>query len=173
MMFRPKFCCNCGEKIERAEWRLWTSRRFCQLCATEHQHIDIIPIAAILLGLVLTIAGSWTLFSGSGSSNNRRSAKVESKGLKAANVYSSNAGEIISKSDESANSANDVHANTSRALPTQQINEQPSRTQKTSEETVYYCGAITKKGTPCTRRVKTKGFCWQHARTGQVAPTRF
>ena len=34
-----------------------------------------------------------------------------------------------------------------------------------SVEPVYYCGAQTKKGTSCTRRVKDAGRCWQH--TGQ------
>ncbi len=33
---------------------------------------------------------------------------------------------------------------------------------KGSPEEVYLCGAPTKKGTACTRRVKIKGFCWQH-----------
>jgi hypothetical protein len=29
---------------------------------------------------------------------------------------------------------------------------------------VYYCGAPTKKGTPCKRRVKQAGMkCWQHS----------
>lgn len=28
---------------------------------------------------------------------------------------------------------------------------------------VYYCGALTKKGTPCKHRVKHQGDrCWQH-----------
>lgn len=27
---------------------------------------------------------------------------------------------------------------------------------------VYYCGATTKKGTPCSRKVKGGGRCWQH-----------
>jgi hypothetical protein len=30
------------------------------------------------------------------------------------------------------------------------------------EETVYVCGARTKKGTPCSRRVHQPGRCWQH-----------
>ena len=34
---------------------------------------------------------------------------------------------------------------------------------ESSTEAVYYCGAMTRKGTPCTRRVKTPGRCWQHA----------
>jgi hypothetical protein len=30
-------------------------------------------------------------------------------------------------------------------------------------EAAYYCGAATKKGTPCSRRVKRPGErCWQH-----------
>ena len=30
------------------------------------------------------------------------------------------------------------------------------------EEVVYICGARTKKGTPCQRRVRGPGRCWQH-----------
>jgi hypothetical protein len=42
--------------------------------------------------------------------------------------------------------------------------KQPQSPKGTATEPVYYCGAMTKKGTPCTRRVKIKGtFCWQHA----------
>jgi hypothetical protein len=28
---------------------------------------------------------------------------------------------------------------------------------------VYYCGALTRKGTPCSRRVRKGERCWQHA----------
>ena len=30
------------------------------------------------------------------------------------------------------------------------------------EEAVYICGARTKKGTPCSRRVQQPARCWQH-----------
>jgi hypothetical protein len=30
------------------------------------------------------------------------------------------------------------------------------------EEKVYTCGARTRKGKPCSRRVKEPGRCWQH-----------
>lgn len=33
----------------------------------------------------------------------------------------------------------------------------------TAEKPVYYCNALTKKGTPCKHRVKKAGDrCWQH-----------
>ncbi|HEX2639001.1 MAG TPA: hypothetical protein VHL50_00440, partial [Pyrinomonadaceae bacterium] len=45
--------------------------------------------------------------------------------------------------------------------------KQPSNTSKPNEKTVnqpvFTCGAMTKKGTACTRRVKIAGErCWQH-----------
>jgi hypothetical protein len=39
--------------------------------------------------------------------------------------------------------------------------------QNEKKEPVYFCGAETKKGTPCSRRVKGGGRCWQHE--GKVA----
>ena len=35
MPYKPKHCCQCGEKIDRIDWKPWTSRRFCELCETE------------------------------------------------------------------------------------------------------------------------------------------
>jgi hypothetical protein len=32
----------------------------------------------------------------------------------------------------------------------------------TTEEVIYTCGARTKKGTPCLRRVHAPERCWQH-----------
>ena len=33
--YRPNFCSECGEKIVRLRWRLWTSRRFCDKCSAQ------------------------------------------------------------------------------------------------------------------------------------------
>jgi hypothetical protein len=41
-----------------------------------------------------------------------------------------------------------------------------------STEPVYYCGAMTKKGTACTRRVKSPGRCWQHLGQPAAGSTR-
>ncbi|MFL6332019.1 MAG: hypothetical protein ACJ754_01595 [Pyrinomonadaceae bacterium] len=42
--------------------------------------------------------------------------------------------------------------------PDRTANERPTD----PEEVVYICGARTKKGTPCQRRVRGPGRCWQH-----------
>jgi hypothetical protein len=169
MLYRPVFCCNCGEKIVRNEWRLWTSRRFCALCATEHQGIDLLPRALVAIALLLSVAAF-------ASYVRRPEIKVENSfkaenakpNLRSAALYAANS----PGSPESNNS--DVSNTTSNLTVDPQINEQPQPQKRTSDEPVFYCGAITKKGTPCTRRVKTKGtLCWQHAKSGQLAPARF
>jgi hypothetical protein len=38
------------------------------------------------------------------------------------------------------------------------------------EEVVYICGARTKKGTPCQRRVRGPGRCWQHRGKPAILP---
>jgi len=37
-------------------------------------------------------------------------------------------------------------------------------------EVVYVCGARTKKGTPCQRRVRGPGRCWQHRGMPAILP---
>lgn len=45
-------------------------------------------------------------------------------------------------------------------------NERPTE----PEEVVYVCGARTKKGTPCQRRVRGPGRCWQHRGMRAILP---
>jgi hypothetical protein len=169
MLFKPKYCCHCGEKIERAEWRLWTSRRFCPLCETEFKPYDLLPRAVVVAGLVFVLFGLGSYFRGQDTSAPIRLSAVSTRStqkLKPAPARSVSIDNLNSQvaSERVMTGADEVE---------NQINEQPKKEKGTSDETVVYCGAITKKGTPCTRRVKKKGFCWQHARSSQIAPARF
>ena len=168
MLYRPAFCCNCGEKIQRDEWRLWTSRRFCPLCETEHKGIDILPRVVIGLGLIMTVFG----FASYIRKPNKTTTGEE---IVRPTQLRSDLKPAPKQNDGSSNAKIQPNpaAPATGNVALSQLNEQPKQEKTTSDETVYYCGAITKKGTPCTRRVKTKGFCWQHARAGQVAPARF
>jgi hypothetical protein len=169
MLYRPAFCCNCGEKVVRDEWRLWTSRRFCALCATEHQGIDLLPKVVVAAGLLAVVFGVATSLRSPQTSAFESPTLVQKPkpNLKPPTL---NPQSIDSTRSTEADPA--LISNSSVKNDTQQ-SEQPQREKRTSDESVFYCGAITKKGTPCTRRVKTKGFCWQHAKSGQMAPARF
>lgn len=161
MLYRPNFCSNCGEKIERANWPLLASRRFCDLCQTEHQAVDWLPRIAVVVGLIFGSAGLIAFY--------RPAQRPE-------NIDFKQAGEIITRS-RAAPAANQNNA-TPPSIPQSQTGSalaetertpmsppgtQKSATKTSDAEAVYYCGAETKKGTPCTRRVKRAGErCWQH-----------
>jgi hypothetical protein len=172
MLYRPHFCCHCGEKIIRAKWTPLTSRRFCEFCAVEQKQHDLIPRAAAILLLLFGAAG-FASYLGAGHSseskprqlkvaqlNSERSEKRQEAGpINAGNVDRSTAAGINSR----ALSENSSPANT----------EQRGTRPNSSTEAVYYCGATTKKGTPCTRRVKAPGRCWQHpGQPGSSSPIK-
>src|SRR5215210_5714546 len=60
MLYKPKYCCHCGEEIERIEWFPWTSRRFCETCATENKIYDWLPAGFVVFGILLSIFGLGT-----------------------------------------------------------------------------------------------------------------
>lgn len=158
MLYRPKYCCNCGEKISRAEWRLLTSRRFCELCETEYKGEDYVPRAIVAIGLVLSIFGFRGMIGQpeapaavSATSAPKTTLKSESAPVRQQTAPPQNATQAATALPESS------------LLKAKTI-EQPVSNAKTSEQSTYFCGALTKKGTPCSRRVKTKGTrCWQHS----------
>src|SRR5262245_8445595 len=54
-LYKPNFCAECGEKIERESWHFWTSRRFCENCEPAYRLNRIFPFA--FLGVVILFAG--------------------------------------------------------------------------------------------------------------------
>ena len=153
MLYRPHFCCHCGEKIIRAKWTPLTSRRFCDFCSVEQKQHDLLPRVAGVLMLVLGAAGI-TSYLGSGKQGINSSVvplatreDLQKKPTKQANTST-----ITSPSAAPASSSGSAGTNIKQLAPKAD----------SSTEAVHYCGAITKKGTACTRRVKSAGRCWQH-----------
>ena len=159
MLFRPTFCANCGERIERAEWRLWTSRRFCPVCESEFKGQDLIPRVVVIFGVVAGIFG-FSTYMRSGSAPELRAARQPQRFVEAPQAV--NKVEAPAARTEPAEPVKPA-ANTIQTSPppaTQQTYIKPAVVQA---EQVYYCGAETKKGTPCSRRVKGNTRCYQHA----------
>ena len=65
-----------------------------------------------------------------------------------------------------------------RREPTPLVIQRPAAAQSSSptqpvttiEEKTYICGARTKKGTPCSRRVRGPVRCWQHKGAPAMLP---
>ena len=168
MLFRPNFCANCGEKVERADWGILTSRRFCLVCESEFKGQDLIPIAVVAVGLLIGIFGvGGYLRSGTPTVANlvaKPSARQTNQAT-AVNPPASQPSNI-----EQPQRGTDVQSSMSvpRALVAPPAVQPP--VQKIAEEIGYHCGAETKKGTPCSRRVKGNIRCYQHKGMPAILP---
>lgn len=170
MLQRPNFCCSCGEKIDRIEWHLWTSRRFCELCQTEHQLDDWLPRIIGGLFLLVGLFGVGSSFRSAKISDDlvytpvrlavERAEKARSTPVRPSGAPDTTRNEV----DRSRTPHTPADLDQSRTGPDQ------AATGAAPPEPVFLCGAETKKGTACTRRVKGGGRCWQHAGREAVLP---
>jgi hypothetical protein len=151
-LYKPNFCSDCGEPVSRARWRAWTSRRFCPPCARRFRRgrLFAAAVAACALFGPGFLLGRLT--------NPARPTLVVERGgaglapLPAAAVVPGRAG----------GEPKPAHG----YGPDGTAGERPTD----PEEPVYICGARTKKGTPCQRRVRGPGRCWQHRGKPAVLP---
>jgi len=131
-MYRPKFCAECGEKIIRLRWRIWTNRKFCDSCAPRFIREQSLRFG-VLLGIVLLV------------------------GMTFGRAMRPSPPPLI------------IHRAQSATLTPGQETSNTSSTPTLVEE-VYTCGARTKKGTPCSRRVHGPVRCWQHKGMAAMMP---
>jgi hypothetical protein len=139
-MYTPNFCSECGTKLLRLRWHLWTSRRFCNNCARRLRRVRLKQ--TLLATLALTSAGYV-------AGRVRRPAPPPL---------------IIERRFDSPLSDKEPTGTPAPQRLTETGTKQPEATNASPsvEEVVYLCGARTKKGTPCSRRVHGPVRCWQH-----------
>ena len=131
-MYRPNFCSDCGTKIIRLHWHPWTSRRFCDSCAKRLRRER----------MKLPLVASVMLFG---------------MGVLTGRAIRPAAPPLVIQRSANSPLFNSVSANGSRSSEGANKEQAPAL-----EEATYICGARTKKGTPCSRRVHQPGRCWQH-----------
>jgi len=122
---RPNFCAECGTKILRLRWRLWTNRKFCDQCAAKLRKQRWLEETVVIMSIFLAGFSLATAF------------KTPAPPL------------IIERRETGPESAKST-------------NNPPANSQPTTIEEIYICGARTKKGKPCSRRVHGPVRCWQH-----------
>ena len=183
MFYKPRHCCECGEKIEREKWKWSTSRRFCETCESDFKLQDWLWRGIIGLGVLGMLFGI-----GSSLKNSEKPLNVATTQIaplasnKNQNLQNS---PVSVKSDVLPATQKPTEGNipivekrsgqeTNLDLKARQAKQKSLEKQQNSAlETVYFCGAQTKKGTPCTRRVRGGGRCWQHlGQPAMLAPEK-
>jgi hypothetical protein len=155
MLYRPNFCANCGEKVERADWNLFTSRRFCPVCESEFKGHDLLPRAFVAGALAIGILGVGAYMKSSPVSP----APSALRQTRAAAPQPSVALEPTPSAQVTAKVAAPSQPTDKLTIQTQTHSAVP-RYEAVDE--AYICGAETKKGSPCSRRVKGNVRCYQH-----------
>ena len=162
MFYRPNYCCHCGEKIARAKWTPLTSRRFCDFCEIEQKQHDLFPRVVIVVAVLFGAAGLTSYVGSSGNADvppGKRAAHTREPDRGKTNNPIAN--RLVANTDTSNPAQSALNGEAALKAAPANVKQRDIR-QNSSTEPVYYCGAMTKKGTPCTRRVKTVGRCWQH-----------
>lgn len=149
-MHGPNFCAECGDRLARKGWRALLRRRFCGPCAQRLGNFAAFrPIIVVfLVSVAAFVAGRYM-----------RPKPPPLIIQRAANSPLSD-GPVLS--DATQNSTNRNRSNP----------EGPNPVPATAnEDEVYICGARTKKGTPCRRRVHAPGErCFQHKGMPAMVP---
>jgi hypothetical protein len=169
MRYQPNFCNNCGEKIERAASSFTDSKQFCDVCKHDFVLQRALPVAFAGLMAIVGIFGIGSYWrSGEKPLNVSTRQFTANSGKNPAN----NASQVSANSSvQQTAQANNVQTNKPQTVNlTTKAPVKQTATERSATETVYFCGAPTKKGTPCSRRVKGGGRCWQHQGQSAMLP---
>ena len=161
-MYRPNFCADCGERVLRQRWRAWTSRRFCPACEKRFGRAWPRPLVACCLIACAAFAAGRLM------RPPPPPLTIERRELPAPAL-------IAQQSRPNAFAGTQQGSASQPALQSQtppQYGPDGTESERPTDpsEIVSICGARTKKGTPCSRRVRGTGRCWQHVGKPAVIP---
>ena len=145
-MYKPNFCAECGGRVARVRWRVWTSRRFCDGCDRRFRRGRV--TRALAASVALTGAGYV-------AGRTMRSAPPPLVIERSAPNSRAPASQLPTPGSAT---------NATNHAPAPAYGADGTETERPTDpaEIVSICGARTKKGTPCSRRVRGTGRCWQH-----------
>jgi hypothetical protein len=160
-MYKPNFCAECGGRVARVRWRVWTSRRFCDGCDKRFRRGRIIrPLVACA-----ALAGAGFV-GGRAIRPAPPPLVIERSALNPPPLASQ-----LSTAGKEMNAATAAKTTTTEARATAYGADGTETERPTDpDEIVSICGARTQRGTPCSRRVRGTGRCWQHRGRGAMLP---
>ena len=153
-MYKPNFCAACGERVLRERWRAWTSRRFCPACEKRFRRGWLAPLLA-----ACALAGAGFAF-GRLSRPAPPPLTIE-RGALPVPALLAKGGQARPDADAPGGAGRDGAAKGADA-PRRDLGAGALEAPTDPDEIISLCGARTKKGTPCQRRVRGTGRCWQH-----------
>ena len=150
-MYRPNFCVECGERLARKGWRALLSGRLCADCA---RRLGGFVIAKPVALLAITAISSFAL---------GRYLRPTAPPLLIQRAANSPLSDLPVNLNDTARTTNRKEGGFT--------NQNAAALNPQADEPAYICGARTKKGTPCHRRVRVAGErCFQHKGMAAILP---
>ena len=154
------YCAECGARLKKKGWRAWLKGSLCEDCARRLGKASVArPLTVIAIVIIASFAFGRYL----------RPAPPPLIIERAANSPLSDL--PISLSDTAKSGSRNT--NSQSELPQNSDNQSARKTANpgSTDDVVYLCGARTKKGTPCHRRVHFAGErCYQHKGKPAILP---
>jgi hypothetical protein len=139
MSYKPKFCCECGEKIERIDTNPIIVRHLCELCQTEHGFHEKIPFFVGLVGIFIGISGLGFYLTAPTAKN------VPPAQFISRNTPPANKTEKASPNSSNANVRSEKVENKQsvQTAPTKELTTRKEETTSNSRQEIsYFCGAV-------------------------------
>ncbi len=150
-MYRPNFCGECGARLARKGWRVWLHGSVCDTCACRLG--KSIWTKSLIVGVMI----AFVAFAFG------RYLRPAPPPLIIQRVANSPLSDLPENPNDSASATTQKHIDLSR--------QDAAPATVSTDDAVYICGAGTKKGTPCHRRVHFAGErCFQHKGMPAILP---
>ncbi|HEY1403237.1 MAG TPA: hypothetical protein VGB05_03855 [Pyrinomonadaceae bacterium] len=159
-MYKPNFCAECGGRIARTRWRVWTSRRFCDGCDRRFRRGRVTrPLVACVALLGAGFIGGRAMRHAPPPLVIERSAV--------------NPPALASELSTAGTKTGATNETKEARVPSYGADGTETERPTDPAEIVSICGARTQRGTPCSRRVRGAGRCWQHrGRAAMLPPSK-
>jgi hypothetical protein len=158
-MHVANYCTECGAHLKRKGWQTWLKSSLCEDCARRLGGtfarpwvvIAVIVIAAFVLGRYLRPGAPPLVIERAANSPLSDLPVNLNDGAKSASRNTNSQSELPQTSDDRS--------------------ARQTANPGSADDVVYLCGARTKKGTPCQRRVHFAGErCYQHKGKPAILP---
>jgi hypothetical protein len=183
MLLKSKYCLECNEKLPEYDENFLLRSNYCEVCKPAFRSKELLLRFGVIGFVAVPSIINFGLFLQKPVEKPLNVSKSEIASVVPApkpvqKVENNQPEKIVQTKRNETNQPSVLPLKQSETQSAKQsfdkktLQNTPEVSQSLPIESVYICGAKTKKGTPCSRRVKGSVRCWQHLGQEAVLPAK-